>query len=313
MDCRYIKWGIVLFVLLLWSLSLVAGEYVIGQDDVLSIQFWQQPDLNAQVRVGRDGKITLPIIGSVTAAGLTPTQLGKKIVEKISIYNKGITQATVVVTQYGSKKIYLTGQVLTPGKYTFEALPNLWQAILEAGGPTETAILSGVTIIRGQGQRPILVDLTKFLETGDPSLLPSLKSGDTVYIPGISTGGGSTELGGKRVYLYGEVSRPGAYTIEKNMSLLAAIVMAGGPTPEAKLSEVTVVSQGLPYSRVAKVNLEESPSGVPSPFLLRPGDTVFVPRKSTFWRGFWGTTRDVIGILGTLSGIYLLVDRLSSR
>jgi len=311
MNCRYIRWGLLLWFVLVPPPSFYAQEYVIGQDDILSIQFWQQPDLNTRVKVGQDGKIALPIIGSVTAAGLTPTQLGEKIVEKISIYNKGITQATVVVTGYGSKKIYLTGQVLAPGKYTFETIPNLWKAILEAGGPTEIAILSGVTIIRGEGEKPILVDLTKFLETGDSSLLPPLRSGDTVYIPGISTGGGSTELGGKRVYLYGEVARPGAYTIEKNLSLLAAIVMAGGPTPDAKLSEVTIVSQGIPYSRVAKVNLEEYTSGVPSPFLLRPGDTIFVPRRSSFWRGFWGTTRDVIGILGTLSGIYLLVDRLS--
>ncbi len=311
MNYRYIKWGVMLWVVLLASSSLSAQEYVIGQDDVLSIQFWQQPTLNTQVKIGQDGKIALPIIGSITAAGLTPTQLGKKIVEKISIYNKGITQATVVVTQYGSKKIYLTGQVLAPGKYTFEAIPNLWKAILEAGGPTQTAILSGVTIIRGEGEKPIVVDLTKFLETGDSSLLPALRSGDTVYIPGLSTGRGSTELGGKRVYLYGEVARPGAYASEKNLSLLAAIVMAGGPTPEAKLREVTIISQGIPYSRVAKVNLEEYPSGVPSPFLLRPGDTVFIPRRSSFWGGFWGTTRDVIGILGTLSGIYLLVDRLS--
>ena len=311
MKCRYTRWVIILWLIPLSFHFLCAQEYVIGEEDILYIQFWQQPDLNTRVKVGQDGKIALPIIGSVTATGLTPTQLAKKIVEKISIYNKGITQATVVVTEYGSKKVYLTGQILAPGKYTFETIPNLWQAILEAGGPTESAILSEVTIIRGEGEKPIFVDLTRFLESGDSSLLPSLKSGDTIYIPGISVGGGSIELGGKRVYLYGEVTRPGGYTIEKNLSLLAAIVMAGGPTANAKLSEVTVVSQGIPYSRVATVNLEEYPSGVPTPFLLRPGDTIFVPRKSTFWRGFWGTTMDAIGVLGTLSGIYLLVDRLS--
>ena len=311
MNYRYIGWGVILGILLFAYSALIAQEYVIGQDDILSIQFWQQPTLNTQVRVGQDGKIALPIIGSITAAGLTPTQLGERIVEKISIYNREITQATVVVTEYGSKKVYLTGQVLAPGKYTFETIPNLWKAILEAGGPTQTALLSGVTIIRGEGEKPIVVDLTRFLETGDASLLPALRSGDTVYIPGLSPGGGSTELGGKRIYLYGEVARPGAYSIEKNLSLLAAIVLAGGPTPEANLSEVTVVSQGIPYSRIAKVNLAAGHSGVPTPFLLRPGDTVFISRRSSFWGEFWGTTRDVIGVLGTLSGIYLLVDRLS--
>ncbi|HDI52387.1 MAG TPA: polysaccharide export protein, partial [Bacteroidetes bacterium] len=170
------------------SLPVWAQEYIIGADDVLNVTFWQQPDLNSTVKVGQDGKIELPVIGSIQAAGLTPSQLSRRIAERISLFNTKITQASVVVVQYGSKKIYVTGHVLNPGKYTFESIPNLWELILEAGGPAETAILSNIKIIRGgaEGKKSIVVDLTKFLEKGNISELPKLYPGDTVYIPGVT-------------------------------------------------------------------------------------------------------------------------------
>jgi len=160
-----------------------AQEYKIGPEDVLSVTFWQEPQLNTNVRVNQNGTIVLPVIGTITAAGLTPNELAAKIVRRISVFNRNISQASVLVTQYESNKVYVTGSVQNPGKYSFEVIPDLWKIILEAGGPTETAKLDQVKIIRGGDEAGDIsnVDLSEFLKRGDLSKLPPVYPGDTLY------------------------------------------------------------------------------------------------------------------------------------
>ncbi len=272
---------------------LLAQEYIIGPEDQLTVSFWQEPNLNSTVRVSQNGTIVLPVIGSLTAAGLTPTSLAEKIARKMSLFNKRISQASVVVTQYGSKKIYITGHVLQPGKYAFEVVPNLWKIILEAGGPAETAILSRVKVIRGgkESGKSITVDLTKYISDGDKSELPNIYPGDTINIPGISTESGNSEGGmagsmtamqpsTEAFYIYGQVVRPGGYPLTKPVNVLEAIILAGGPTPSAKMNEVKVIIKGTSFSSVATLNLDKySQSGLPAPLEIKPGDTIFIPQR----------------------------------
>lgn len=314
-------------VLIFSARSVVAEEYKIGAEDVLSITFWQQPQLNTNVRVNQDGSIVMPVIGSMTAAGLTPTELATKIVGRISLFNRNISQASVVVTQYGSKKIYVTGHVMQPGKYTFEVMPDLWKIILEAGGPAETAKLDQVKIIRGGADagKTLNVDLTEFLGEGNLSQLPPIYPGDTIQIPGVSPqlagseSGGvggitSTQVNEDVVYIYGQVARPGGYQFTRDLSLLEAIIIAGGPTPLAKMDEVKIIMKGDHYSSVATINLESySKQGAPSPFLLNPGDTIFIPERKasvivqTLQRGILYEVMRVVLTAGTSILIYALV------
>ena len=316
-----------ILVSFLLVVAVQSQEYVIGPDDVLSITFWQQPDLNTTAKVNKEGKIVLPIIGSITAAGLTPTKLADKIVDRISLYNRNITQATVVVTEYGSKKIYITGQVLSPGKYTFEAIPNLWEVILEAGGPTESASLSNVVIIRKGGQT-FTVDLNEALRKGDLSSLPKLRPGDMVYIPsaavpspgaeapgqpaapGVSApAGGALQALENSIYIYGQVARPGVYPFTKGLDLIRALIIAGGPTIDAKLDEIQVTTREAKYPVMAKVDLTKYSRGEPlSPFMLHPGDTIFVPRRPPSpWTGIWSrAVGEVIRVLAAV-GVSLVI------
>ena len=305
---------------------LIAQEYKIGSEDRLAITFWQQPDLNSEVLVSQNGTIILPVIGKITAAGLTPSILATKIVNKISLFNRNISQASVVVTQYGSKKIYVTGHVMSPGKYAFEVMPNLWEIILEAGGPAETAILNQVQIIRGGANsgRIETVDLTAFLGQGDKSVLPSIYPGDTIKISGLrrdvngaeaQVPGGitSTQVDDDVVYIYGQVIRPGGYQFTKNLSLLEAIIVAGGPTQLAKLDEVRIIMKGAPYSSVATVNLKRyANKGTPAPFMLNPGDTIYIPEKkqSVFQALQRGLLYDVLRIVLT-AGTSVLIYNLA--
>jgi polysaccharide export outer membrane protein len=293
-------------------------EYRIGAEDVLSISFWQQPDLNSTLKVRQDGKISLPVIGEIMAAGLTPAELQKKIVEKISFYNKSISQATVVITEYNSQKVFVQGQVNRPGKYSFESIPNLWEVITEAGGPAEGADLSAVKIIRGgdEAGKTLRVNLAQALEKGDFTKLPKLKIGDTVEIPrsilslGGERGAPAPSFTGRNVfYIYGQVARPTVYPLEGEIDLLDAIVLAGGPTPNANMKKVKVLIKGTTYSSVVEVNLEDfSSKGRPSRLQIHPEDTIVIPGKTSFLSRFWNFSRDLIPLSTAIISIYLLAN-----
>ncbi len=319
-EKRCIGWMVL--ILGLWlSFPAFSQEYRIGPEDLLSISYWQQPDLNSNLKVRQDGKISLPVIGEIVAAGLTTAELSKKIVEKISFYNKSISQATVVILEYNSQKVFVQGQVNRPGKYSFESIPNLWEVITEAGGPAEGADLSAVKIIRGgdEAGKTLRVNLAQALEKGDFTKLPKLKIGDTVEIPRsiLSLGGErgipSPSFTGRNVYyIYGQVTRPNVYPLEGEIDLLDAIVLAGGPTPNANMKNVKVLIKGATYSSVVEINLEDfSSKGRPSRLLIHPEDTIVIPTKGGgFLSRAWRFSRDLVPLSTAIIGLYLLVDRL---
>lgn len=274
-------------------------EYVIGAEDELEISFWQDPQLNTSVRVGQDGRIVIPVVGSMTAAGMKPSQLGRSIVDKISIFNKNITQASVVVVRYGSNKIYLTGQIREPGKKTFEIIPNLWDAILEAGGPTEQADLNNVTIIRGSIEKgkKISIDLPKYLNSGELSKLPPVYKGDTIFVPSRPSGGPAMQTASPLssqnvVYIYGAVRTPGNFMITEGTSLFQALGLAGGTLESAELRKVRIISGNGDTPVVTVVDLDDNEKIASSkPIFLNPNDTVIVPARdgaagNSFWSQF---------------------------
>jgi polysaccharide export outer membrane protein len=322
-EKKRVIWIILILGLLLsFPVYSFSQEYRIGPEDVLNISFWQQPDLNSALKVRQDGKISLPVIGEIMAAGLTPFELQKKIVEKISFYNKSISQATVVIVEYNSQKVFVQGQVNRPGKYSFESIPNLWEVITEAGGPAEGADLSAVKIIRGgdEAGKTLRVNLAQALEKGDFTKLPKLKIGDTVEIPrsilsfGTERGAPAPSFTGRNVYyIYGQVARPNVYPLEGEIDLLDAIVLAGGPTPNANMKKVKVLIKGATYSSVVEINLEDfSSKGRPSRLLIHPEDTIVIPGKGGgFFSRVWSFSRDLIPLSTAIISLYLLVDRLN--
>jgi polysaccharide export outer membrane protein len=268
-------------------------EYIIESGDLLSITFWQKPEFNTEARVTAAGSIELPLIGTIQAAGLTPGKLRDVIVNRISLHDVRVTQVAVVVREYRSKNVYVTGSVLTPGKLQFEVIPNLWQILLEAGGPAPNAMLNDVTIVRGSGReagRIIHLDLTSALERGDLSALPAIYPNDTVHIPGIAAGEGTatsmppSPLERRNVvYVFGQVTTPGVFNLDKNMDLLDAVVLAGGPTDAANLKEVGLYYRGRRQSQMAIVDLNKyMKRSIPLPLQLHPGDMVYVPRRRAF-------------------------------
>ena len=318
---------LVLIVLLVASAFGWAQDdaYKIGINDVLTISFWQEPDLNSEVRVGEDGKITLPVIGEIEAAGYTTAQLAKNIVKQMSFYNPGISQATVVVSQFNSQTVVLNGAVNTPGEYNFEKIPNLLDVIREAGGALPNADLSAVTIVRQENGKVkvINVDLLKHIQNGDLAGLPRLLPKDLVNVPFSPYGnvtdvfGGQTFKGKKVYFIYGAVTQPGVKSLSEDIELTDAIAAAGGPTAEADLKKVKVVIKDVQYSSVLNFNLEKyTKTGRPIRYRLHPEDMIVVPFRSQ--GSFWSRLPELIvpslaSALVTTVITTIIVDALSDN
>src|SRR5262249_28229672 len=125
----------------------VPANYVIGAEDVLGVLFWREQEMSGDVIVRPDGKITLPLVGDMSAAGQTPEALRDAIVKAAGKYLEDLN-VTVVVRQINSRKVFITGQVTTPAAYPLVGPRTVMQLIAMAGGLTEYADKGGITIVR---------------------------------------------------------------------------------------------------------------------------------------------------------------------
>jgi polysaccharide biosynthesis/export protein len=157
-------------------------DYVIGPDDVLHVSVWKEADLTATLPVRPDGKISLPLLNDVQAAGLTPEQLAASVTEKLRKYIAD-PHVTVVVATINSKRIYLVGEVLRPGAATM--LPNMTvlQA-LSSAGINQFAKTKGIYVLRTENgkQEKLPVNYRKLVK-GDLAQNYALQPGDTIVVP----------------------------------------------------------------------------------------------------------------------------------
>ena len=161
-----------------------SDKYVIGPEDVLSIHVWKEDALTRQVPVRSDGKISLPLIDEVQAAGLTPVQLKEKLTLRLKEFMDN-PNVSVIVTQANSQKVYVSGEVRTPGVYPLRGETTLLQVIPMAGGFTEWADQKKVLVIRKEGEkdRRIVVNYKKIVSGDDMGSNIVLKPGDTIIVP----------------------------------------------------------------------------------------------------------------------------------
>jgi polysaccharide biosynthesis/export protein len=158
-------------------------SFVIGNDDVLAINVWKEPDFSQKIQVRSDGKISLPLLGEVQATGLTPLQLEQDLTAKLRNY---ITkpEVTVMVEEINSKKFNILGQVAKPGSYTLALAPTVVDAIAIAGGPRDFAKQKSIYILRenpGSGQTRIVFNYKDFLKGKNQNI--KLEPHDTVVVP----------------------------------------------------------------------------------------------------------------------------------
>ncbi|MGE3507414.1 MAG: polysaccharide biosynthesis/export family protein [Vicinamibacterales bacterium] len=160
------------------------SDYVIGADDVLSVVFWKDPDMSAEVTVRPDGIITLPLIGDLRVAGITPDALKQQVQKDATKYVTD-PNVTVIVKQVNSRRVFITGQVTRPGEYPLTGTRTVMQLIALAGGLTEYADAKNIKIMRTtQGQQFVLPFNYREVERGQNlSQNVQLQPGDTLIVP----------------------------------------------------------------------------------------------------------------------------------
>ncbi|HEY7292590.1 MAG TPA: polysaccharide biosynthesis/export family protein [Vicinamibacterales bacterium] len=166
------------------STAAVPADYVIGPDDALSVVFWRDKDMSAEVTVRPDGKISLPLLNEVQAAGFTPEQLRTKIVEAASKYVEE-PNATVVVKEIKSRKVFITGNVAKPASYPLVGEMNVLQLIAQSGGLLEYADSKNIVVMRTEGgkQQYFKVNYNDVIKQKNVAQNITLKPGDTVVVP----------------------------------------------------------------------------------------------------------------------------------
>jgi len=163
--------------------SVAGPDYIIGADDTLHISVWKEPELTESLPVRPDGKISMPLLNDVVAAGLTPTKLAESITDRLKKYIAD-PHVTVVVTAMNSQKIYVLGEVLHPGTTLLQPNMTVLQA-LASSGFTPFANTKGIYILRNENgkQQKIPVHYRALIkgEAMDQNLI--LKPGDTIVVP----------------------------------------------------------------------------------------------------------------------------------
>jgi polysaccharide export outer membrane protein len=274
---RFLRWLVTLptVTLLLWFLSVSPilaqnpenKDFIVGPEDVLEVQVWDNKDLNQTVFVGPDGKASLPLAGQIQVAGKTIQELQDYLA---GVYAKTIKSAavTVILKEIKSRPVYFVGGFGKPGVLQLTRDLTLIQAVALVGGVTPTTDPEKGFVLRNE--KVIPVDFTKLMQMGDVSQNLKLEPGDSVVAP-------VADL----VYVQGEVKTPGSVKYTQDLTILRAISQVGGFTPRGAGSRVDILrGKGEKKERI-RVDVDKV-SGAPDEnpdVLLKPNDIVLVPQR----------------------------------
>jgi polysaccharide export outer membrane protein len=159
-------------------------NYVIGPQDVIDVNVWKEPDISRTVPVRPDGKISLPLLNDVQAAGMTPAQLGNQITASLKKYVTN-PQVTVIVTAINSQRIYVLGEVTRPGAFPLLPGTTVLRGLSSAGGFTQFAKMKSIYVLRLENGKQVKYPFNyKDVVNGKhPEQDILLKAGDTIVVP----------------------------------------------------------------------------------------------------------------------------------
>lgn len=166
------------------SPSAIGTDYVIGAEDVLQINVWKESDISSSVPVRPDGKISLPLLNDVQAAGRTPLQLATEITERLKQFIDE-PHVTVIVTAMNSRRAYVMGQVTRQGAMPLVANLTVLQALSAAGGPVQFADTKKIYILRMEGgkQQRLSFNYRAVIKGKNPEQNINLEPGDIIVVP----------------------------------------------------------------------------------------------------------------------------------
>ena len=272
---------LVAFIMLIAiNISARQADYVVGPQDVLTITVWDQEDLVGKFAVETDGTFTFPLIGRLKAGGLTLRALETELKRRLADGFFVNPQVTVAVEQYRSQRVFVVGEVRTPGTYSLTGDMALIEVLARAGSTLPTAGDEAIIVRPPAGAAvagPVLpVDLNRSktndrgqvevtrvdireLQRGELAQNIRLRDGDTVFVPRSAT-----------AFVFGQVKNPGEYPIRSETTVLQALSLAGGVTDRGSTGRVNIVRIVNGEKKETRVRLDE---------LVQAGDTVIVQER----------------------------------
>lgn len=246
-------------------------QYRLGPGDKIGIHVWRRPELSHDgIIVSPDGLITVPRTGSLFVLGKTVAEVQSLVTAKLGeLYTE--LEVTIRVEEFRNNKAFVLGRVSKPGVVNFPGQGTLLEALALAGGipdQAKSSSLSRCAIIRGN-DTIIWIDLEELLRNGNMALNAPVKNNDVIYIP---------ESSDEMVYVLGEVVTPGAVQIKSGMTVLRAVMLAGGMNKSADPEKVFIIRQQNARGEVTRVNLREllEKGDFSRNFTLMPNDIVFI-------------------------------------
>ncbi len=263
------------------------APYELGKGDAVAISFGGRPEMDSKQVVGPDGKVTLPLAGSVEIAGKTREQAAEAIVTALTAYYPALT-VTVGVEKYTSNQVLLLGAVEHPGVLNFDKPPTLLEVIARGGALESSrtlhsdasynmssnltargpAVPERVAIYRGT-DKVLWVDLKQLLDSGSPLAAIRLERDDIIYVPSAAE---------RYVSVLGQVQHPGAIQLDDQTTVAKLIGLAGGFTPDAgRYPQIQVISTTTGKTRT--ISFKEVLAAHTLDLTLHSGDVIYVPQS----------------------------------
>jgi len=240
-------------------------DYLLGAGDAIRVQVFQNPDLTLETRVSENGSITYPLIGGVQVGGLPIASAETKIARALK--DGGFVQrpqVNIVLMQVRGNQVSVLGQVNRPGRFPLETFnTRVSDMLAAAGGATPTG--DDVIIVTGlRDGKPFRkeIDIPDLYIGGQAENDIVLSGGDTIYVHRAPV-----------FYIYGEAQHPGAYRIERGMTVMQALAQGGGPTGRGSENRLRL-HRKLPSGEVQKIAPEMTDT-------VKPDDVIYV-RESLF-------------------------------
>lgn len=248
------------------------SEYILGPEDTVEISVLNHNELKMEVGLSPTGRIPYYYIGDIQAAGLNQFQLRDKIREALTEFIKA-PKVVVRITEHRSHKVFVLGQVKSPGVYRIKGEMTLLEAISSAGGVTPDAYLSGAYLVRDG--KIMLVNFLELIRKGNTDENIALLSGDIIYIP---------DKNDHKVFVLGEVNKQSAIPVEEGLTLLGAIARAGGFTRDANRKSIVLLRGNLSEPGIMRINITtehllDRNSFAMANLALQRGDILYVPSK----------------------------------
>jgi len=250
-------------------------DYKVGPEDQLVIEIYGQDKLNRELRVSGQGEITVPLVGLVKVAGMTPREIENRLIELYDAKYLVNPQITVAVKEFRHQRVAVTGAVAKPGSYEIIGPRTLLEVLSLAGGfanqggtQTPGGAQAGdvVNVIRNQNApdlaktmkaepspqpfapktETMVIDLRRLMSGQEPQLNVMVRNGDVIHVPFAGT-----------AYVLGGVKKPGNVAVKENLTISQAVAMAGGVEPLLGTSNIIIMrfdDQGKPITINTNLN-----------------------------------------------------------